>query len=1105
MHLPTPSSHSALRSVSTPKRYSDVHARTGTTSRTPSHSLSTASSRAKTSLRRGRELEIGDEVRMEGSELVGVLRHLGPVEFRPGFYAGLELIGDSVGMGKNDGSVQGVQYFACTPGNGVFCPASKVVALNDKPPSDAVARPASALSNRSSSRASDVSDRHAAITPARRRISSVQSTTPSRSSSRASVRPPSVTPGMRSVSSLGTSRPASRLASGLDASQSEMQTETHTSGLATPSGPRIAAPRQSIVGSQTPSATPVLAKKRQSLGGLPTPRATKGRASMFAKPSATSDSSMPPPPSPTKGMRTDRSVSALSFRSNSRLGQAESQSSPNGVSQDSKIDRNLLLLEQMDLTPKRITSSAIRPQSRAESRAGAHAFADGDLTRDSIAEAVVPLSLYEDQVIELDRLQAHLEQLEKQNQELQRAQAARKARMSEARSVEAVLEEERAKMRAEARERQSEMEEERRLEREDEVRRRKEIEDREREAKEKLLEAQNQLNKTKDEQDKLKGDFESQKRHLQTKLDTSETLVVEMKKRIEEESADKQRGQANEALETQLKLKDTEISSLKDSHRRLEAESQQERDNLSQQIDELKGAGRETISLYEQRIDEIEREKLEVLDNMELLEAKAQEAIRHAEARYEELQSAQRSTGVAGTLGGGSAAQIDNESLREQLAHLQDKLGKYEDQIAEAALVLEKEKENSQKRREKSQEVEASLKNELKRLKASMDRMQKGENELKQVAEETRRALRESQAALERERAELEGLRADMDHIDSLDGGTARSVATQAKKQWQTDKAAMEAEIVELTARIKTLSGSENLSLGDKVRAQLEKQLEAKDEELRHIRGRLEQARQASRGTSMDASMASQLENRDTRSFASAVDDHTGGRPSSGETSATSSANQMSGLSYLVRQLTEENNDAKAKYKLMESTLRSQLQDAVTKARTLEITVDSLKERTESTTGEADPQETIAAKLAEYEVRLGQSEDTVSTLKHRLETVEQEKRKAIGTHQKEVSELESLIESRIFREEELVSEIEKLKRKVDRGTNGTSPSAKRGSGMQPPASGPFATSISSTQMADKISLPSATQQAVNGITEPCDDCGELGHKFEDCPYAAEMF
>lgn len=103
------------RGYVTPKRPSDVHSRIGTAGVTPgrlsTHAAPTIASRARESAvglsRRGRDLEIGDLVRMEGSELIGVLRHLGPVEFKPGFYAGLELTGDSVGKGKNDGSVGG--------------------------------------------------------------------------------------------------------------------------------------------------------------------------------------------------------------------------------------------------------------------------------------------------------------------------------------------------------------------------------------------------------------------------------------------------------------------------------------------------------------------------------------------------------------------------------------------------------------------------------------------------------------------------------------------------------------------------------------------------------------------------------------------------------------------------------------------------------------------------------------------------------------------------------------------------------------------------------------------------------------------------------------
>ncbi|KAI3613388.1 hypothetical protein CBS9595_004221 [Malassezia furfur] len=54
-----------------------------------------------------RRFEIGDEVRFEGSDLVGVLRYLGPVTGRDGHFAGLELIGASAGRGKNDGTIAG--------------------------------------------------------------------------------------------------------------------------------------------------------------------------------------------------------------------------------------------------------------------------------------------------------------------------------------------------------------------------------------------------------------------------------------------------------------------------------------------------------------------------------------------------------------------------------------------------------------------------------------------------------------------------------------------------------------------------------------------------------------------------------------------------------------------------------------------------------------------------------------------------------------------------------------------------------------------------------------------------------------------------------------
>lgn len=127
----------------------------------------------------GRSLEIGDLVRLEGSDLVGVLRYSGPVHGRSGTFAGLELIGDSAGRGKNDGTVDGVQYFATAPLNGVFGPLARVVPISDARPQSATARPRSALS-RPSSRAAE-----------HERPPSRRAPTPTRPTSARAMRPPS--------------------------------------------------------------------------------------------------------------------------------------------------------------------------------------------------------------------------------------------------------------------------------------------------------------------------------------------------------------------------------------------------------------------------------------------------------------------------------------------------------------------------------------------------------------------------------------------------------------------------------------------------------------------------------------------------------------------------------------------------------------------------------------------------------------------------------------------------------------------------------------------------------------------------------------------------
>ena len=57
--------------------------------------------------RAGKTFEIGDNVRLESLGFEGVLRYLGPIDGKPGQFAGVELLEGFAGRGKNDGSAGG--------------------------------------------------------------------------------------------------------------------------------------------------------------------------------------------------------------------------------------------------------------------------------------------------------------------------------------------------------------------------------------------------------------------------------------------------------------------------------------------------------------------------------------------------------------------------------------------------------------------------------------------------------------------------------------------------------------------------------------------------------------------------------------------------------------------------------------------------------------------------------------------------------------------------------------------------------------------------------------------------------------------------------------
>jgi dynactin 1 len=71
--------------------------------------------------------DLSVDARCEISGKTGTIRFVGPTEFATGKWVGVELDEPS---GKNNGSVNGKQYFACRPNHGVFVRSSQIRSLS---------------------------------------------------------------------------------------------------------------------------------------------------------------------------------------------------------------------------------------------------------------------------------------------------------------------------------------------------------------------------------------------------------------------------------------------------------------------------------------------------------------------------------------------------------------------------------------------------------------------------------------------------------------------------------------------------------------------------------------------------------------------------------------------------------------------------------------------------------------------------------------------------------------------------------------------------------------------------------------------------------------
>ena len=109
-----------------------------------------------------------------------------------------------------------------------------------------------------------------------------------------------------------------------------------------------------------------------------------------------------------------------------------------------------------------------------------------------------------------------------------------------------------------------------------------------------------------------------------------------------------------------------------------------------------------------------------------------------------------------------AATQIENETLREQITHLQQRLSAFEDQMEDLRNTTESDELALKNRIVRHREAEATLRKDLEEARKEVEGVTKAENAARVKIAEVEEAFRENDAALENARAEIEGLRTEL-------------------------------------------------------------------------------------------------------------------------------------------------------------------------------------------------------------------------------------------------------------------------------------------------------------------------------------------------------
>ncbi|KDQ21188.1 hypothetical protein BOTBODRAFT_49876 [Botryobasidium botryosum FD-172 SS1] len=1047
--------------------------------------------------------ELGDKVRIESLGMEGTLRFLGEADFKPGHWAGVELSGGFAGKGKNNGTVGGIQYFSCPDKCGVFVATSKL--------SLPIARPPSVASSRGGRVTPALSGR---VTPS----SFVTPGPPSRALPESKI-----TDGSRASKYVGLTARQLNSRGAADLHAGSQSPTRSASSMITPKPPARA-----TSGIITP-------KGRASLGASigTTPKAN-GRPHYGISPLP----EVPPLPSPPSLSRIGVKGASLTQMNLDELNNERRNSGDDikSLQMNGKAIQDKITRLMNGTTSSTSSTNSMPPPPPPPFANGTSHHINGDSLQSRIdelerenrrlrmeAEAAALISpAGDDQTAQVTQLQARVDELETVKAELESKLETAEVPVGPSEEAIAKLEQtEREK--AEALARVSELE--------------GQLKTSERSVKErqdKVEAAERAAQAASDAADKARTETETKLKDALAQLADSEALVGSLKEAI---------ATASEDGSAALVAKKKEVALLEAKVARATAELEEERRELGAQIDELRQAGQQTIALYEERMSDSESRRYDLEDLVRSLEEQLK---KHAEPLSPATRAQQLST----------AAQIDNENLREQISHLQKNISNLQDQLEDAQAMQERDEAAIKARMTRFKENETLLKNEVTEARLEVERLIKAEEGARTRVDELMEALSENAVALENARAEIEGLRTELNGLeglqeaalgdsDGLDGvakrafgekarlaeevsrlqellDTARNAKRQATDQYEAAAREAEAALRQVEELRTVLDATEEEKAELQRLAQEQQAKFANERKISHglrqlLDERADEFDSPRRNGSFEQLSPSTLNGPRRDSVAS--NSSRLSRVSNGKDE--NSTLQITGLKHIIQELTKENMMLTSQVKMLESEnkmLLSEMEELRETMKVLEASVEEQLLREEhaldaelSSLGQTDDAAQVQRILQETRSKL---EAEIEQLRRKMSEMETKNNRIVHDLNKEIAEMENLVEAK----DELEREIERLKKasRTHKASNKMSgESLLTGNNAIRRASIPESEDGEVCEICGKAGHDILTCDLVFNDSVPiaskvvsdmwCVDCESPTHSTEHCPHSQDVF